>query len=259
MGDAGVDGLFGLSFFWHCSALTSAGLAHLRQPRNLGHVGCGGALCDDEAMRHLAAIPGLRKLVAQGTVASDDGFAALARSSTLEYLWGRECPRLTGRGFSTLAQLPSLRGLAVSCARVGDAALSLLPRFPELRELLPMDVDDAGFRHVRRCAKLESLWCMYCRDTTDAATAELAGLARLAFYYAGKTRITDRSLEILGRISSLQRLEFWETGGITGRGLVHLAALPRLRQIAFHGVPGVDLESTAVFPRGVRVDHSVAG
>jgi hypothetical protein len=44
--------------------------------------------------------------------------------------------------------MPALRGLAVSCARVDDAALALLPRFPALNDLMPMDVGDAGFRHV---------------------------------------------------------------------------------------------------------------
>jgi len=35
---------------------------------------------------------------------------------------------------------------------------------------MPMNVPDPGFRHVGRCAELEDLWCMYCRDTGDAAT-----------------------------------------------------------------------------------------
>ena len=75
--------------------------------------------------------------------------------------------------------------------------LSALPSFPALRALMPMDVPDEGFRHVGRCERLEELWLMYCRDTGDAATERIAGLSGLKTYYAGKTRITDRSLEIL--------------------------------------------------------------
>ena len=107
--------------------------------------------------------------------------------------------------------MPALRGVAVSCKNVDDDALSALPSFPALVELLPMDVPDAGFRHVGRCERLESLWLMYCRETTDAATEQIAGLKRLRSYYAGKTQITDRSLELLGGIASLEKLEFWET------------------------------------------------
>lgn len=49
-------------------------------------------------------------------------------------------------------------------------------------------------------------------------------------YYAGATRITDRSLEILGRMPSLERLEFYQCLGLTNAGLAPLARLPRLRE-----------------------------
>ena len=81
-----------------------------------------------------------------------------------------------------------------------------------------MDVHDDGFRHVGRCEALEALWCMYCRSTTDAATEHIAGLSRLTRYYAGRTKITDRSLEILAGMPSLERLEFWSCAGITNAG-----------------------------------------
>jgi len=206
-------------------------------------------------MRAIASLPLPRMLMAQGTVASDDGFAALSHSSTLEYLWGRECPNLTGRGFAALAAMPALRGLAVSCRNVDDAALSTLPRFLALRELLPMDVGDEGFRHVGRCRNLEELWCMYCRETGDAATANIAGLS-LKTYYAGQTKITDRSLEILARMPTLERVELQSCGGITNAGIAHLARLPRLGEIGLGGLAGVTPEAAGLFRGGVRVKYS---
>jgi hypothetical protein len=205
-------------------------------------------------MRAIAALPGLRMLMVQGTIATDAGFEALSHSPTLEYLWGRECPNLRGRGFAALAALPSLRGLGVSCRQVDDAALSVLPRFPSLRQLMPMDVPDAGFRHVGGCERLDHLWCMYCRHTGDEATAHIAGL-KLTSYYAGKTKITDRSLEILSRMTTLEKLEFWETAGITDAGLAALARLPRLRSISISGVPRVTRAGLALFPPSVRVEQ----
>jgi hypothetical protein len=103
-------------------------------------------------MRNIAAMPGLRFLMCQDAVAGDDGFAALGRSKSLEYIWGRRCYNLRGRGFAALAALPALRGLSVSCKNVDDSELSALPRFPSLRELMPMDVPDNGFRHVARAS-----------------------------------------------------------------------------------------------------------
>jgi hypothetical protein len=252
---AGLDGLFALTFFWHVSALTADGLKQLAGLPNLGFLGCQNELCNDEAMRHIAAIPRLRMLMGQGAVASDDGFAALSRSQTIEYIWGRECPNLGGRGFTALAAMPALRGMAVSCKNVDDAALSALPRFPALRGLAPMDVSDDGFRHVGRCELLEDLWCMYCRDTGDAATENIAGLSRLKTYYAGATKITDRSLEILGRMPSLESIEFYECAGVSNAGIAILTGLPRLREITVSGSPNVTREGMAVFPGAVRVNY----
>jgi hypothetical protein len=151
--------------------------------------------------------------------------------------------------------MPLLRGLGVSCKNVDDAALSTLPQFPALRELTPIDVQDDGFRHVGRCERLERLTCMYCRDTTDKATEYVAGLP-ITYYYAGLTKITDRSLEILSRMSSLEQVDLYECQHVTDAGLVHLAGLPTLRQVNLDGLPGVTLKGTRVFPPGVRVNYS---
>ncbi len=250
---AGLDGLFGLSFFWHVSALTPDALAPLVRLPNLGLLGWEGELCDDTAMRHIGAMPHLRMLQAQGTVATDDGFAALSRSQTLEHLWGRDCPNLTSRGFLALSTIPALQGLGVSCKRVGDEALAAVPRFPALRELMPMDVNDDGFIHVGRCEQLETLWCMYCRDTGDAATESIRSLGRLKTYYAGKTRITDRSLEVLATMTSLERLTFWETEAVTDVGVRLLAGLPRLRELNVEGLPHVTADALTAFPPEVHV------
>ena len=152
--------------------------------------------------------------------------------------------------------MPALHALGVSCKNVDDQALSSLPQFSALRELTPIDVLDEGFRHVGRCQRLERLSCMYCRDTTDISTGHIAEL-QIKTYYAGLTQITDRSLEILGRMLSLESIEFYETKKVTDAGLIHLAGLPRLREIHLSGLPRVTLAGTAVLPARVRVDYSV--
>jgi hypothetical protein len=252
---AGLEGVFDLDLFWHVTGITSEGFAHLTDLPNLLSLGADGQLSDNAAMRYFAAIPRLRRLRAQGTVATDEGFEALSQSRTLESFWGRECPNLGSRGFVALSKMPALRGLGVSCRNVEDAALSTLPRFPALRELTPIDVKDDGFRHVGRCERLERLTCMYCRDTTDAATEYIAGL-RLQYYYAGLTLITDRSLEILGRMPTLEQVELYECQGVSDAGLGFLAGLPRLREVHLDGLPGVTLDGTRVFPPHVRVKYS---
>jgi hypothetical protein len=221
---------------------------------NLRTLGADGKLSDDATMRHIAALPHLRRLRIQETAATDAGFESLGRSQTISHIWGRECPHLTGRGFVALSRMRALRSLGVGLQKVDDTALATLPDFPSLRELTPVGVLDRGFIHVGRCAKLERLTCMYCRETTDAATEHIAGLP-LKYYYAGLTQITDRSLEILGEMRTLEQVELFECKGVTDHGLKHLAALPRLREVQFDGLPGITLEGTRVFPARVRVKY----
>jgi hypothetical protein len=253
-GLAGLDGLFALNLSWSGSDMHSDGLAALSALANLGFVAINGDRCDDAAFRQLGGLPRLRMLLAQEPVASDEGFVALGRSRSLEYLWGRECPNMTGRGFAALTAMPSLRGLAVSCKFVDDSALATLAQSPTLTALMPMDVTDEGFRHVGRCAALQDLWCMYCADTGDAATEHIRNLT-LRSYYAGGTQITDRSLEVLGGMDSLERLQFHDCRRITNAGMRHLAALPSLREVTLEYNRNITRTGAAVFPPRVRVKY----
>lgn len=254
-GLAGLEGVFDLDLFWHVSCITAAGMAHLAQMPNLGILGCDGSLSSDEAMPRIAAIPRLRRVRAQESTATDAGFEALSRSQTLEGLWGRVCPHFGSRGFRAFARMPALRSLGIGLANVDDAALSALADFPSLRELTPIGLKDDGFRHVGRCAPLERLTCMYCRETTDLATEHIAGLG-IRYYYAGLTQITDRSLAILGGMQTLEQVDLYECQHVTDAGLVPLAQLPRLREVHLDGLPGVTLAGTRVFPGRVYVAYT---
>ena len=252
-----LGGVFALNLQWQAGTMDSSALGLLSSLARLGFLALDGDRCDDEAMRQLARLPHLRMLLAQGPVAGDDGFEALSASRSLEYYWGRECPNLGGRGFSALASMPSLKGLAVSCKNVDDASLAALARFPALRELMPMDVTDEGFRHVGRCERLEKLWCMYCRETGDRATEHISEL-RLRSYYAGLTKITDRSLELLARMTSLEHINLHHCKGITDKGVRALAALPALRELTIEGSRTVTRGALAAFAPSVRVRYSTA-
>lgn len=97
---------------------------------------------------------------------------------------------------------------------------------------------------------------MYCRDTGDAAT-EHVGHLRLRSYYAGLTQITDRTLEILGRMDSLEVVELFETKQITDAGLAHIARLPRLLRFDMSGLPNVTYDGFRLFPKSVQVNWDV--
>lgn len=245
----GLDGLFSLDIDDSRLAITAAGLEPLIA---LPHLAVLAVDAKDDWMPHIARLPRLRALVAQDTTAGDEGFLALSESRTLEYLWGRRCHNLQTRGFTALAAMPALRGLSVSCLNVDDAGIAMLPAFPALVELMPMDVPDAGYRHIGRCERLESLILMYCRDTTDAATEHITGLPHLSYYFNSYTTITDRTPELLSAMESLERIAFDTCHGLTDAGVARLARLPRLRELRVSG-QGVTPGVRAAFPPGVDI------
>src|SRR6059058_4834815 len=200
---AGLEGLFALNLDNDELAVTGAGLVPLRE---LPHLGWLAFDAKDSDMPYIAALPRLRFLMCQDTVAGDDGFVALSRSRTIEYIWGRRCYNLRSRGFRALAELPALKSLSVSCKNVDDEGLSALPAFPSLEELMPMDVPDEGYAHVGRCERLRSLVLMYCRDTGDRATEHVARLPQLRKYFASYNLIADRTPEILSGMDSIERV-----------------------------------------------------
>jgi hypothetical protein len=252
---AQLEGLADLNLFWNVTGITPAAFASFARLPHLHGLGADGALSGDEAMRHIGALPHLRRLRAQDSTATDAGWEALARSTTLQELWGRDAQHFGSRGFRALSRMPALRSLGMPCDRVDDAALAALGDFPALSALTAIGFTDAGFRHVGRCERLERLSCMYCRDTTDAATEHIASLS-LTSYYAGLTQITDRSLEILGRMTSLEEIELYECLQVTDAGVAQLAALPKLREARCSGMPHVTFAGMRVLPKRVQVRYA---
>jgi hypothetical protein len=247
---AGLEGLFSLDIEDEQLPFTAAGLEPLV---DLSHLGMLAVDAKDDWMPRIARMPSLRFLTVQDTAAGDDGFVALSQSRSIEYIWGRRCHNLRTRGFQALATMPALKGLSVSCLNVEDAGLATLPSFPALRQLMPMDVPDAGYRHIGACRLLESLILMYCRDTTDAATEHLGGLGQLSNYFNSYTTITDRTPEILSNLDALERVTFDTCHGLTNAGVARLARLPRLREVRASGQ-----QLTAGLRTAFRPDVSVA-
>jgi hypothetical protein len=249
----GLDGLFGLDLDASELGLPGASLEPLL---DLPHLAWLAFDARDDAMPWIARMPHLRFLGCQDTTASDDGFVALAQSRTIEQVWGRRCHGLGRRGFLALSRMPALRGLSVSCLNVDDAGIAALPDFPALRELMPMDIPDEGYRHIGRCEDLEGLILMYCRNTTDRATAHLTGLRRLNRYFASYTQVTDRTPELLSGIDSLETVTFDGCAGLTNAGIAALARLPRLRQVSVSG-RGLTPDVVRAFRPGVDVHYSL--
>ena len=228
----GLDGLFGLNLDDSRLTITARGIAPLVSLANLGRLAVDAK---NDWMPHIANMPALRFLGAQDTTATDDGWTALSTSQSIEFIWGRRCHGLQASGFRSLGNMPKLRGLSVSCLNVDEAAIATLPDFPSLRDLMPMDIPDAGYRHIGKCSELESLVLMYCHDTTDKATEHITGLSKLKRYFNSYTTITDRTPELLSSMNSLEEITFDACHALTNEGIVNLSRLPGLKTLRVAG------------------------
>jgi hypothetical protein len=244
-----LQGLYALNIDASDLAVTPAGLAALV---DLPHFSWLATDARDDSMPVIASMPRLRFLGCQDSVATDAGWVALGASRSIEYIWGRRCHGLRTDGFAALSRVPTIRALSVSCLNVEDRGIALLPQFPALRELMPMDVPEAGYRHLGRCTELDSLVLMYCRDTTDAATEHLAGLPKLTKYFVSYNLSTDRTPEVLSQVASLEDVTFDMCPGITDAGIQHLRRLPRLRSLRTAG-PQITAAAGAGFGPEVKV------
>jgi hypothetical protein len=150
-----------------------------------------------------------------------------------------------------------LRSLSVSCLNVPDASVASLPTFPALRELMPMDIPDAGYRHIAKCERLERLVLMYCRDTADVATEHVVRLPRLNDYFASYTLITDRTPELLATMPSLEKVGLSGCAGVTNAGISALKRAPRLRELSLGGMQRVTRDAVADFPATVHVSFGL--
>ena len=244
-----LAGLFALNIDDAKLKLTSRAIVPLISMEHLGRLAFDAK---DDAMSVIARLPRLRFLSCQDTTASDSAWAELGASASIESIWGRRCHGLGDRGFAALSKMPKLEKLSVSCLNVSDASLSALPSFPALRELMPMDIPDAGYRHIGACRALDSLVLMYCRDTTDVATSHITQLRKLTSYFASYTQITDATPRMLAEVDSLERVTFDSCAALTNDGVTALARLPRLCELRVSG-RGLTSDVASAFPSGVTV------
>jgi hypothetical protein len=193
----------------------------------------------------------------QDTRASDQGWVTLGESRSIERIWGRRCHGLGEHGFLALSRMPRLRALSASCLNVPDRAIAALPDFPALEELMPMDIPDAGYRHIGKCTGIESLVLMYCRDTGDEATSHITSMPRLRKYFVSYNRITDRTPHLLSGIATLEEITIDSCAGVTDAGIAMLARLPNLRTLRVSGMPRVTADVARVFGAKVEVNHGL--
>lgn len=142
-----------------------------------------------------------------------------------------------------LAEMTALEVLDLSYTQITDATLAVIAKLPKLKQLslYGTKITDNGLANL---AKLDSLESLFLAETNigDAGLKHLSSLTNLQSLELDHTKIT--TLDALGNLKKLRRLEVHHNRGLNDVGVQALARLPALSW--------VDLHKTAVSDVAVR-------
>jgi hypothetical protein len=229
----------GLPFRQPPPNLTADDLAGLKGSKSLRELEIITSDLDDDALKPLAEMPGLRSLTFRGRAALRarhvEAIAAAAGLESLSFQGG-EFPEAALKSFGGLK---NLRSLSIPYAPVGDRAAAVIAG---LRELETLDlrgtcVGDEGVKSLGGLTKLKRL-VLAATDMTGAGLAALGGLRTLEELDLGHTPLTDKhltgllkpdvlpglrvlvlertnagdaTLSLAGKLPSLMTLDVWHT------------------------------------------------
>jgi len=93
---------------------------------------------------------------------------------------------------------------------------------------------DEDFRQITRLTHLKTLSLSNCLN--DERLSQLTALAELEYLQTNLAQVTDDGIKPLAQLKKLKTLKFFHPGkSFSGAGLVHLANLPNLEQLAVAG------------------------
>ena len=230
------------------TAVTSAGLIHLKELRNIERLNLCLTACDDRGFEHLAGMTRMKRMTICASKITGSGFAHLAGMKQIESINLHSAPA-SDAGLAAIGKLTSLKRLEIVHTHVTDAGLqhlaglsqlqqlhvhgpettaSALPFLGQLRELYELDIYDKAasnlaLEQISRLPKLRKLM-LVSGIFDDAGVKHLAGVKTLEELTLDSAGVTDASIEHLAKLKNLRKLQL-NRAKLTEAGRQRLAAL----------------------------------
>jgi sugar lactone lactonase YvrE len=234
------------------TAVTSAGLVHLRNLKNLEWLNVCLTAVDDRGFEHLADLTRMRRMIICSSKITGSGFKHLGKMKQIESINLHSAPA-SDEGLAAISKLTNLRRLEIVHTKVTDAGLkhlaglvnlrqlhvhgpetteSALPFLGKLQELYQLDVYDraASNQTLEQIAKLPGLRMLMLTGGPfdDAGVKHLAKVSTLEELNLDSPKVTDASIPTLSGLRKLRKLHIGRTR-ITAAGKERLKkALPRV-------------------------------
>ncbi len=184
----------------------------------------------DKGLSHLRGLKSLKSLLVMGTKVGDEGMAYLGDLDSLEYLNPR-ATNVTDHGLAHLSGLGSLKSIDLGYCKITDAGLEHLGRIETLEsiDVSHSTITDAGIAHLKNLRSLRDL-DLQSTNITDAGLKHLGTLSSFRKVNLRRTKITDSGLAHLANSRGLEELRVNSTR-ITDSGLAHLRSMDSLKYL----------------------------
>jgi sugar lactone lactonase YvrE len=212
------------------TAITSAGLIHLKELRNLEWLNLCLTAVDDRGFEHLAGMTRMRRLVICASKITGTGFRHLRRMNQLESINLHSAPA-SDAGLEAIGQLANLRRLEIVHTKVTDAGLKHLARLVKLQQLHihRPETTAAALPFLGQFKNLYEL-DVYDRAASNQTLEQAGKLPRLRMLRLVNGTFDDEGVRHLPRLGTLEELSL-DSSNVTDASIEHLAVLRSLRKL----------------------------
>lgn len=212
------------------TAITSAGLVHLRDLHRLERLNICLTAVDDRGFEHLAGLTQMRRLVVCSSRVTGTGFQHLQGMTQLESINLHSAPA-SDAGLEAIGKLTSLKRLEIVHTKVTDAGLQHLAGLVRLQQL-HVHGPEATARALPFLGQLKELYQLdvYERAASNPTLEQIGRLPRLRLLMLVNGTFDDDGVRHLARLTTLEELSL-DSSKLTDAAIEHLAGLANLRKL----------------------------
>ena len=212
------------------TAVTSAGLIHLKDLKNLERLNLCLTACDDRGFEHLAGLTRMRRMTICASKITGTGFQHLQGMKQLESINLHSAPA-SDAGLEAIGKLTSLKRLEIVHTHVTDAGLKHLAALVNLQQLHihGPQTTETGLPFLGKLKELYQL-DIYDRPASNQTLAQIAQLPKLRMLMLPLGVFNDEGVKHLGTLTTLEELSL-DSPHVTDASIETLGRLKRLRKL----------------------------
>jgi len=216
------------------TAVTSAGLVHLKRLVKLQRLNVCLTAVSDDGFEHLAGLTEMRRMVVCASKITGSGFRHLSGMTKLESINLHSSPA-SDEGLEAIGKLTSLRRLEIVHTHVTDAGLVHLAGLTNLRQLHVHGpkATGAGLPYLGKLTELYEL-DIYDKSADNAVCERIAGLPKLRKLMLVNGVFDDAGVKHLSKLITLEELSL-NSAELSDASVDTLGSLKNLRKLRVGG------------------------